>query len=207
MRHPEPLLPDGRKRFVGRSDPPLSAAGIEHAHRLADRFRSLGLESIHSSDLRRCMTAAEIIAGAACRESGARGREERCDLCPSVQPEPRLREIDAGLWEFLTFDEVRRLYPQEYAERERDLVGYRFPGGESFRDLRERVVPAFLDIIDHGGEKILVVAHQGVNRVLICEVLGLPLEGLFSIEQEHGCITLIRSYRVPAGGRRMEVLE
>jgi len=153
---------------------------------------------------------AEIVAGD--KTSPPRGdRRDGTGTDPHgalrVQTDPRLREIDAGLWEWLTFEEAATRFPEQYAERERDLVGYRFPGGESFRDLRERVVPAFLEIVDSGGANILVVAHLGVNRVLLCEFLGLPLEELFSIKQEYGGLSLISATILLDGSRRIEVIQ
>ncbi len=92
--------------------------------------------------------------------------------------------------------------PGGVRRRERDLVGYRFPGGESFQDLRERVLPAFFEILDGGGTTILVVAHLGVNRVLLSEFLGLPLEELFSVKLGYGAITVIRALPCPMGAGR-----
>ncbi len=57
--------------------------------------------------------------------------------------------------------------------------------------MRERVVPALRDIAASGGERVLVVAHKGVNRVLLCELLGLPLERLFSISQDYGAVNVV----------------
>ena len=177
VRHAEADVPGGARRFVGQLDVPLSVAGREQARRLADRLRSVGFDAIHSSDLRRCLLTAQIVAEA----SGL-----------PVQEESRLREIDTGLWTGLTFEEAKELYPKEHREREGDLVGRRFPGGESFVDLQERVVPALLDISKAGGRTILVVSHKGVNRVLLCHFRGLPLEQAFSIPQDYCSVETIQ---------------
>jgi len=198
IRHTEPSAPDDRPRFLGQADPPLSASGVEHARRLAECLRDVSFHAVYCSDLKRSMTMADLIAGS----SGV-----------PIRPDRRLREIDTGLWEGLTFEEVRERFPLEYQERERDLVSYRFPGGESFRDLRARIVPAFLEILDEslerdvreGGGTVLVSGHRGVNRVVLCEALGLPLKRLFSIEQKYGCVNVIRVTRLPEGSRRFDV--
>jgi broad specificity phosphatase PhoE len=158
--------------------------GIEQAHRLADRLGSVHFDAAFSSDLQRAMRTAEIVA------SGT-GLQVETDV--------RLREIDAGLWEGLTSEEVGDGYPKEYAERERDLVGYRFPGGESFRELEQRAVAAFSEIVSRGGERILIVTHLGVTRVMLCNALGLPLERLFAFQQEY-CGVEILSVRFGLGG-------
>lgn len=198
VRHTEPVLPDKSRRFVGQADLPLSVAGIDQAHRLADRLGQIDFDVVYASDLRRCLTTAEIIVA----KAGTAGQTKSA---PRVRPDPRLREIDAGLWEMLGFDEARRSYPREYAERERDLVGFRFPQGESFPELQRRVVAAFGDIVEQGDDSILVVAHRGANRVLLCHLLGRPLEELFSIRQEYGCVNLIRISVLPDGSLRTTV--
>jgi len=205
VRHAEPLLPDGRKRFVGRSDPPLSETGLEQARCLAEALRAIRFDSIHSSDRRRCLTTAEMIVAAAAGPGPSRAPAAPPRAIPRVQPDARLCEIDAGLWEGLAFEEAAARYPGEYAQRERDLVGRRFPGGESFRDLRDRVIPAFLEIVEKGGAQIVVVAHLGVNRVLLSELLGLPLEELFSIRQDYGCVNIIKATASPDRRPRFEV--
>lgn len=176
VRHTEPRLPDELRRFVGQTDLPLSPLGLEQARNLVERLKDVDFEAIYSSDLRRCLETAQIIAGPTGRP---------------IQVDPRLREIHTGLWEMLTPDEARRSYPAEYAERERDIVGYRFPGGESFRDLQRRVIAAFHDIVQTGGKKILVVSHRGANRALLCHLLRRPLDELFGIEQGYGCVNLL----------------
>ena len=153
---------------------------------------AVAFDAVYSSNLQRSLQTAGIIAAGA-------GPTPRNDTGPPVRPEPRLREIDTGLWEGLTAEEARLAYPREYAEHERDLVGYRFPGGESFRELQRRAVAAFQDLLTANATSILVVAHRGVNRVLLCYFLGLPLDRLFSFKQDYGCINLVRASPRPDG--------
>lgn len=196
-RHAEPLFPDERKQFLGWSDPPLSATGVDQARRLGERLRSVRFDSICSSDLRRCQETAKLVSEGLGLTSGEDAGWVRADA--------RLREIDLGLWDGLTAEEVAAQYPREYAEREQHLVDFRFPGGESFRDLSVRVVPAFLEIVKEAGKCALVVGHSGVNRVLLCHFLGRPLEELFSIGQDYGCVNLLRVSESRKGGRRVRV--
>jgi probable phosphoglycerate mutase len=190
VRHAEAATTAAGRCFVGQSDLLLSASGMNQAHLLADHLRHLYFHAVYSSDLERCLMTAEII-------SAGRGL--------SVRREAQLREIDVGRWDGLAFEEIVRFYPREHAEREHDLVGCPFPGGESFRDLQRRVVPAFLRIVDGADGNTLVVAHKGVNRVLLAHVLGLPLRELFSIMQQHCCVNIITASLLPDGSRRMLV--
>ncbi len=136
---------------------------------------------VYSSDLRRAVRTAEIVA-------------ENCGA--AVQTERWLREIDVGLWEGLSWEEARQDYPVEHLERERDVVGQPFPEGESFRDLQARVVPGFVRLTENslaaGHRRVLVVGHKGVNRVILAHFRGLPLEDLFSIEQDFCAVTVLR---------------
>lgn len=102
-----------------------------------------------------------------------------------------LREIDLGSWEGLPFDEVKARLPKAYDRRGRDPVQYRPPKGESFEDLRQRVIPFFEDLLGQARENILFVGHAGVNRVLLCHLLGLPPQHLFRIGQDPSGLSIV----------------
>jgi molybdenum cofactor cytidylyltransferase len=197
VRHAEPVGPGG-KRFLGQADPGLGVLGEEQAKRLADELLAATggacFDAVYCSDLRRAVRTAEIVAG-------------NCEA--AVQTERWLREIDVGLWEGLSWEEARQDYPIEYMERERDLVGQPFPEGESFKDLRARVVPSFVRLIEDnlaaGHRRVLVVGHKGTNRVILAHFLGLPLEDLFSIEQDFCALTVLQVSTDAAGKRRVAV--
>jgi len=190
VRHGQPTLPDGTWRFVGQSDPPLSPCGVSQAHALAQQVAAVHFDAVYSSDLQRCVMTAAIVSK---------------DTGPDIQELPELREIDIGRWEGMSLEEVKHRYPSKYAEREHDLVGFVFPGGESFRDLLARVLPPFSRIMDSDAQDTLVVSHKGVNRVLLAHLLGMPLEELFSIPQIYCCVNMIKIVELPDGNRRVHV--
>jgi probable phosphoglycerate mutase len=74
-----------------------------------------------------------------------------------------------------------------------DFGGYRPPEGESFRDLQKRVLPVFKEIVSAARGNVLIVAHAGVNRVVLCHVLGMPINHLFRIAQDYGCLNVIET--------------
>jgi broad specificity phosphatase PhoE len=184
------VLPDERKRYLGHSDPPLDAKGLDQAKRLADDLRAVPFAAAYSSDLQRARTTAEIILA-------GRGLE--------VQLEFHLREIDSGRWEGLAAEEVDQRYPREAAERDRDPLSFRFPGGESYRDLSEEVVPLFEHLLATALGDLLIVAHKGVNRVILCHYLGWPLERLYSIPQDYACVSTVQVMTAEDGTRGLEV--
>jgi probable phosphoglycerate mutase len=107
------------------------------------------------------------------------------------EPLPPLMEINLGGWDGLTVDEVRQRYPGSYEARGRDLARFCPQGGESFADLLHRSWPVFESIATGTAEHVAVVTHSGVNRVLLCRILGMPLENLFRFGQDYGCLNSI----------------
>jgi alpha-ribazole phosphatase len=167
---------DQVKRYIGRTDLPLNAVGRSQARALQKNLAEVSFKRIYSSDLRRCMETARIIAA-------PQGK--------SIRSLPAMREIDLGEWDGKSMASIRRRFPEEFQRRGLDLTGFQPPGGESFRDLQNRVVPAFQEIIGQSEGTLLLVAHAGVNRAILCHVLGQPLEDLFKIPQAFGCLNII----------------
>jgi probable phosphoglycerate mutase len=102
--------------------------------------------------------------------------------------------------------DVRCLFPREYEQRGADLVGYRPPGGESFADLAARVWPAFEEVVRHKSGNLLIVGHAGVNRTILCHLLGMPLANLFRLEQGYGCLNILDATNDVRAVRRMNIL-
>jgi probable phosphoglycerate mutase len=184
LRHGAIQLPGDGKRYIGWQDLALNPAGLEQAQAWAHFFAAAGLEKIWSSDLSRCRQTTAIIAA-------------RCGLVPQDLPE--LREVSMGSWEGRRFESVKTLYPQAFLQRGRRIADHRPPGGESFRDLQLRAWPVFERAAREVRSRMLIVTHAGVIRVLLCRLLGMPLENLFAIGQELGALTTIEVR--PAGLR------
>ncbi|KAJ8006947.1 hypothetical protein DPEC_G00112490 [Dallia pectoralis] len=85
-----------------------------------------------------------------------------------------LNEIDAGVCEDMTYDEVRENYPEEFALRDQDKYYYRYPAGESYQDLVQRVEPVIMEL--ERQENVLVVCHQAVMRCLLAYFLDKSAE-------------------------------
>ena len=167
------------KRYIGQSDLPLSVLGLKQATLLKEIFSRVPLDKIVCSDLGRTQQTADIIAAAH-------------HIVPIARVE--LRELNMGDWEGKTFSEIRATYPKEFKERGEDLANYRTPLGESFSDCSKRVLPVFESLAQANESTLLIVGHAGVNRVLLCHVLGVPLENVFRLDQSYGCYNLM-SYK------------
>jgi alpha-ribazole phosphatase len=164
-------------RYHGINDIGLSPLGMRQLEDLARQLKRVPLAGVYASDLVRAYTGAKIIC---------RGR----DLTPQAVPE--FREVHFGVWEGLSFTEIAELYPQDLQARFRDLSDFRIPGGESLLDVRARALPKLNDLIQtHDRQPFLIVAHAGVNRVILSEALGLPLDHLFRVDQNYGCLNIV----------------
>lgn len=82
--------------------------------------------------------------------------------------------------------------PSTLEKWRRKIIDHRMPEGESIRDLAGRVIPALKKILDanHGGN-IVLLAHGGVNRVILADAMNLDLKNFYSIEQNYGCLNII----------------
>jgi alpha-ribazole phosphatase len=169
---------DGEPRLVGAADLPMSAAGEARIRALAARLcPRLTPDAIYCSDLGRSRRTAALLT---------HGRDIPIHLRPA------LREIDLGAWQGLSRREVAARHPEVYAARGRDIVNVRPPGGESFADLAARVLPCWNSIVAARETEVVAIAgHAGVNRVILCHILGVPLANLFRIEQRLGCVNVV----------------
>lgn len=171
MRHGR-ILDSGVKRFIGQTDLPLNAMGRNQAKAWQKIFAQIQFEKIYVSGLLRTRQTAEL-------------------CCPGqpVTADPRLNEIDLGDWENLSFDQVKARFPDDFEQRGRNIYHFRTPGGESFKDLKERVVSFFDSLfstaIPESGPT-LVVAHSGVIRVMACLWAGKSFEELLKLSPRYG---------------------
>lgn len=187
LRHGAIQNPRGGKRYIGWQDHALSDKGLKQADAWADYFSGMTMDAIYCSDLIRCLETARVIAA-------------RCFLEPLARPE--LREVCLGEWEGRRFDAVQTTDPQEYQRRGEHIADHRPPCGESFGDLQRRVWPVFTDLASGAHQAFLLVTHAGVIRVLLCRLLGMPLQNLFRIGSDYGTLSIIsfgpQGYRVRA---------
>jgi alpha-ribazole phosphatase len=179
IRHGQVVGHD-QPRYNGHADVGLTEHGLQQYYGLREYFSNVELSACYSSDLSRCRTGAEIIAG-----------------IKGIAPEYRsqLRELNIGIWEGMTWQEITERWPMEWQARLDDLVNYRVPQGENLLDLQGRVMPVLDEIVaKHKGENVLVVGHGGVNRVILLNAIGASLANVFNIEQNYGCLNIIDYY-------------
>lgn len=76
-----------------------------------------------------------------------------------------LNEIDAGICEEMTYEEIQSKYPDDFKARDQNKFAYRYPRGESYEDLVARLEPVIMELERQGN--VLVVSHQAVLRCLL----------------------------------------
>ncbi|KAG5895976.1 hypothetical protein JTB14_027976 [Gonioctena quinquepunctata] len=87
-----------------------------------------------------------------------------------------LNEIDAGVCEEMTYEEIKEKYPDEFASRDVNKFAYRYPRGESYEDLVARLEPVIMELERQGN--VLVVSHQAVIRCLLAYFLDKTADEL-----------------------------
>jgi alpha-ribazole phosphatase/probable phosphoglycerate mutase len=165
-------------RFYGHEDVPLSPIGRAQMERLAARLERHALDAVYASDLQRARVGAELVAG-------PRGL--------AVQADPRLREMCLGCLEGLDRGAAVAQHPELAVRDYASMVEFRMPGGgESFLDVWQRVAPALQELRGrHRGQRVALVGHNSVNRLILGDALGLGPERVFSFGQDYGCLNLI----------------
>ncbi len=165
------------KRYNGQTNVALTPLGRRQLEEVAARLAPVPLDAVWSSDLDRCRYGAEQVAA-----THGLGVTYSADF----------RELNVGDWEGLTWHELQTRYPREWQARLDDIINYRVPGGESFADGALRVRPALARLLAaHPGENVALLAHGGINRIILLDALGAPLDRVFCMEQDYACVNVI----------------
>ncbi|MFF4247341.1 bifunctional RNase H/acid phosphatase [Streptomyces sp. NPDC001822] len=182
LRHGETALtPEKRFSGSGGTDPELSATGRHQAACAADAFAARGtVQEIISSPMRRCRETAAAVAG-------------RLGL--EVRIEEGLRETDFGVWEGLTFAEVRERYGSDLTAWLASPDVAPTGGGESFAEVTERVSAARDRLVArYAGRTALLVTHVTPIKTLVRLALGAPPESLFRMELSPASVSTVAYY-------------
>ncbi|ETW92553.1 MAG: hypothetical protein ETSY1_43125 [Candidatus Entotheonella factor] len=167
-------------RFQGHSDIPLSDKGRQQAAALAQAMAGESIQTLYASDLRRAWETAQAITAI----TGL-----------AAKPEPRCREVSFGAWEGLTYGDIEQRDPLDLAAWQANPSGVAPPGGETLSQVTHRVREAYGDIVrSHQGETVVLVAHGGALRVLLCLALGLAPCFHWQWMIEPGSISELRIY-------------
>lgn len=173
MRHGEP---QGGRRYRGQVDDPLSEKGWQQMRAaVGDRHP---WQHIVSSPLSRCAEFAHELS-------------KKWDI--PCNDDARFMEFAFGEWEGKTSQQLTEDDPRRILKFRLDPVLHRPAGAEPLDFFASRIASAWQDIIQiHQGKHVLLVAHAGVIRMVLTQVLGMPLENMYRIEVSHASTSRIR---------------
>ena len=179
IRHTETKW-NKQKKYLGRTDISLSPKGQKQAGFISGYLRNKNISVIYSSKLKRVIETATAIAKPHNLE---------------VKQDVGLNEIDFGKWEGMTFNQIRKKYPDLARKYLSDPLNTKIPEGESLLKFRNRINKALEKILAQEKGTIVIISHAGVNRIIICSLLKLPLSYLWQIKQDIGAINIIEIYK------------
>lgn len=163
-------LPEGGNRYRGNGvDDPLSETGWQQMWNAMGQDTQWGL--IVSSPMRRCRAFAEAFA----ETHGI-----RCVI------EEGFTEVAFGSWEGKTKQQLRQEDKAFFEAFYVDAVSNRPTGAECLQDFQQRVFVAFNDLIStYPKQRILVVGHAGIMRMMMAKALGIPLQNIYRVNIEY----------------------
>lgn len=183
VRHGETVW-HHENRYAGISDVKLTELGVEQATKLVTWATAAHLDAIVTSDLSRAIITAAPSA-------------EACNLKPIV--DPRFREVNFGSGEGMTKSEMQSEFPEEYSAFAGAPAEVALPNGERGVDAVTRAFEALKDIAEcEELERVLVVAHSTLGRLLICALTGIPMNNYRKVFPgvKNGAVTTLEIPRV-----------
>ncbi len=170
-------------RFQGGIDVPLNDNGRTQAQQAGEFLKDVPIDFAITSPMLRPKETAEIIL----------------KYHPKVELElqEEFREINHGLWEGKLESEIRQEYPDLLRQWQIAPETVQMPEGENLQQVWDRAVACWDGIIQSAAmsdtelKTGLVVAHDAINKVILCHILGLSSESFWCIKQGNGAVTVI----------------
>ncbi len=176
IRHGETDLNKARLYF-GHMDPSLNETGrsqLENTRRLL-LGREGNIDAVFSSDLKRCTESMDIL---------------EIDKNIEKKLEKDLREINFGVFEGKTYEEIKEEFPEEVKNMQKDWKNFKSEKGESLQEVMERTVRRLDEIISsYKDKKIVIVTHAGVIQTLVSYYLSGNLDNYWKFKINNGSLT------------------
>lgn len=180
------------RRFTGHVDAPLDERGIEQAKRNAEYvIANYTIDCIYSSDLSRAYHTVKPVADT---------------LGLPITTSEGLRELYIGEWEGRSIAEVRQTQPEELAFYRMRIPESCTPGGETRKQLRERITRTMAEIAaENDGKTILIGSHGGAIRSLCCAWQGYAIEEIDQVPDLGNASITVVSYDPQTGCAEFEL--
>lgn len=172
IRHGQTEM-NANRLYFGRLDPPLNNVGIEQIKNTREKFLEYNYDRIYSSPLKRAKETAEI-----CNHK-----------LFEIEYADELMEIDFGIFEGLTYEEIVEKYPNEIKRAEKEWQTYNYEVGESLIEMQKRVIN-FLKKLDFSKTNVLV-AHWGVINCILSHYMSGNLDTYWKFKVENGGIAVL----------------
>lgn len=160
VRHGETVY-NTAGRIQGQFDSQLSQLGLRQCQAVAEALAVEAIDAVIASPLSRALQSAQVIAD---------------HLRLPVEVDPRLMEINAGIFQGQTWEEIEAKFAAEAIQWRTQDPDYRIPQGESRRDVMLRAEAALVAIREAGHRKAIVVAHGGSLSAAFKALLEIPAE-------------------------------
>jgi probable phosphoglycerate mutase len=175
LRHGDVSYFNAQGRPYRPNNVPLNDEGRGQAEAAARALADVPLDRVLSSDLERCLETARIV----CHERQL-----------AVVPCPELREVQPGRLADIPAGAIERAFVGALSGTMDGKA--QFLNGETFGSLSDRVLACYRGVLaDPGWRQLLIVAHGGVNRVLLGQALGAGWSCFAALEQDPGCINIL----------------
>ncbi len=177
-RHAETIWNE-QMRYIGRTDLDLSELGQNNARLLAQYLSDSPIIEFFSSDMNRAIQTAQAVA----QNFGSK-----------VERRPLLNEIDFGVWEGLTYNQIIRRYPVFAQQWATNPYSVNIPEGEPWSVFTKRVLLGWNETIRMAAAQadeektVLIVTHAGCIKIILAEILGFPREKAWFIWQDKGAL-------------------
>ena len=178
LRHGETAYNADGNKYCGRTDIDLTNKGFEQAYRMNELLKDYNFDAIFSSPLQRAKLTAQIASG-------------RPD---DVLTDERLIEVDFGQWEGKRPEEFQSEDPESWenwlTNPENNKAGRT---GENVKEVIKRLDSFFNELLkNYNNKTVLIVGHNGVNRLFMASKLGMPLKNYRRIVQENSALTILK---------------
>lgn len=173
VRHGE-TISNVEKRYCGLYEAQLTDKGIKQAEKLKEDLRGTTFQKIYLSCTHRCKDTADII----------------CSTVDKIQDE-RLNELNFGIFDNKTYDEIQKKYPEECEEWQKSWKEYIIPQGESVVQAFERVTSFMKELENNPGENVLIVTHGGIIRLMYCYILDSNIDLYWKFASYNGGLSIL----------------
>jgi alpha-ribazole phosphatase len=172
VRHGETEL-NRKKVYFGRLDPSLNETGRAQILKGKERVKKLHYDHVYASPLLRAYESAKLI----------------CEPEEDIILDERLMELNFGIFEGLSYEEIKERYPEQCEKHEKEWKNYNYECGESPRQLQRRAVK-FIKSLDKNKD-YLIVTHWGVIATILSYYFSKGLDSYWKFDIKNGGVAVI----------------